>query len=68
MPAHFIQKEFLLTWPVIHSHSYTHCELFMINIATEETIYQRLDIYVRRLIGWFALKCLRMHVRDDHYM
>lgn len=40
----------------------------MINLATEETIYQQPDIYVCHLIGWFARECLRMHVHDDHCM
>lgn len=64
MPAQFIQKEFLLTRPVIHSHSSTHAQLFMINLATEEAIYQQADIYVCHLIGCFSRECLRMHVCD----
>lgn len=40
----------------------------MMKLATEEAIYQQPDIRVCRLIGWFALEYLRMHVRDDHYM
>lgn len=56
-PAQFIQKEFLQTWPVIHSHSYTLGELFMINLATEEAIYQWVDIMsVTRFV------CLLLHV------
>lgn len=64
MPAQYFQKELLPTWPVIRSHSYTHGELFMIDLATEETVYQRPDIYVCRPIGRFAL-----HVRvDDDFL
>lgn len=64
MPAQSIQKEFLQTRPVIPSHSSTHGELFMINLATEEPIYQRRDIYVGHLIRLFVLECLRMRVCD----
>lgn len=40
----------------------------MINLATEEAIYQQADIYVCHLIGCFSLECLRMHVCDADCM